>query len=154
MIAPIKPLYSPALRMKAGELEGVPRLAPDVADCILPRFIVPPSGERDESAPLLLGLSRTPDISPPLIRAWRRRPALIDSTYILDEFGRERAAEWLPDMFERARKKEAHAIPAALLSDIELAPMPIARRSIAVVRRNLKSSFRQMRWLAKNSGLQ
>jgi len=37
-----KPIYCPALRMKSGELEGVRQLASDVANCVLPRFIVPP----------------------------------------------------------------------------------------------------------------
>jgi hypothetical protein len=90
--APIKPLYSPALRMKAGELEGLRQLASDVADCILPRLIVPPSGERDETTPLLLELDKVPDIGPRLAEVWRRRPALVDVSYIITEFGRETAA--------------------------------------------------------------
>ena len=57
------PLYAPALRMKAGELEGVRLLASDVADCVLPRFIVPPFGERDPDMPLPLSMDRVPDIS-------------------------------------------------------------------------------------------
>jgi len=118
MSDPVKALYSPALRMKAGELEGVKHLAADVADCVLPRFIVPPSSERDEAAPLLMDMDRTPDISHLLAGAWRRRAALIDLTYVIDEFGRDRAESWLPLMFERARKKEVRAIPVALLSDI------------------------------------
>jgi hypothetical protein len=104
--------------MKAGELDGLRQLAPDVADCILPRLIVPPSSERDETAPLLLELGKTPDIAPRLAEVWRRRPALIDVSYIIDEFGRERMLEWLPPMFERARKREVRAIPIALLGDI------------------------------------
>jgi hypothetical protein len=67
---PIKPLYSPALRMKAGELEGLRQLAADVADCILPRLIVPPSSERDETTPLYYFLNWTRClISPP---GWAR----------------------------------------------------------------------------------
>jgi hypothetical protein len=49
-----RPVYCSALRMKAGELEGVRQLAPDVADSVLPRFIVPPKKERNESEPLLM----------------------------------------------------------------------------------------------------
>ena len=37
--------------MKAGELEGVRQLAPDVANAVLPRFIVPPKKERTEAEP-------------------------------------------------------------------------------------------------------
>ena len=113
-----KPVYSPALRMKAGELEGLRQLAPDVADCILPRFIVPPQDERDETRPLLFKVEEMPDIGPALAAHWRDRPVLIDSTYIIDEYGRDRLQTWLPSMFERARKARVCAIPAALLSDL------------------------------------
>lgn len=112
------PLYAPALRMKAGELEGVRLLASDVADCVLPRFIVPPFNERDPEMPLPLSMDRVPDISAALAGAWRGRPALIDSTYILDEFGRDQASHWLPAMFRMARAKGVDVIPAAFLSDI------------------------------------
>lgn len=112
------PLYAPALRMKAGELEGVRLLAGDVADCVLPRFIVPPFDERDPDMPLPLSMDRVPDISVALSSAWRGRPALIDATYILDEFGREQATHWLPAMLRMARAKGVEAIPAAFLSDI------------------------------------
>ena len=114
-----KPVYSPALRMKAGELEGLRQLAPDVADCILPRFIVPPQSERDETRPLLFNVEEMPDIGPALAAHWRERPVLIDSTYIIDEYGRDRLQTWLPSMFERARKARVCAIPAALLSDLD-----------------------------------
>jgi hypothetical protein len=118
MTARCAPLYAPALRMKAGELEGVRMLASDVADCVLPRFIVPPTSERDPDMPLPLSMDRVPDISTSLAGSWRRRSALIDATYIIDEFGRDKAAEWLPSMFELARRKEVLAIPAASLADI------------------------------------
>ena len=84
----------------------------------MPRLIVPPSGERDEATPLPLHLDRMPDIAPLLAGVWRRRPVLIDATYIIGEFGRERLDDWLPPMFERARSREVRAIPLALLSDI------------------------------------
>jgi hypothetical protein len=113
-----KPVYSPALRMKAGELEGLRQLALDVADCILPRFIVPPQSERDETRPLLLDVEEMPNIAPALAAHWRDRPVLIDSTYIIDEYGRDRLQTWLPAMFERARAARVCAIPAALLSDL------------------------------------
>lgn len=112
------PLYAPALRMKAGELEGVRLLASDVADCVLPRFIVPPFDERDPDMPLPLSMDRVPDISAALAGAWRGRPALIDATYILDEFGRDQASHWLPAMVRLARAKGVDVIPAAFLSDI------------------------------------
>jgi len=104
--------------MKAGELEGVRRLATDVADCVLPRFIVPPQSERDNTAPLLFEVEETPDISVALAAHWRPRSVLIDATYIIDEYGRDRLAAWLPAMFERARISQVKAIPMALLTDL------------------------------------
>ena len=118
MIKQSKPVYSPALRLKAGQLEGLRQLAPDVADCILPRFIVPPQSERDETRPLLFDIEEMPDIGPALASHWRDRPVLIDCTYIIDEYGRDRLETWLPAMFERARKARVRVIPAAGLSDL------------------------------------
>jgi hypothetical protein len=104
--------------MKQGELEGVRQLANDVADCIIPRFIVPPSSEREQEISLFEAFERTPDVSSFLAPVWARRPTLIDSTYILDEFDRSKSDSWMPRMFERARAKEVLAVPAALLSDV------------------------------------
>ncbi|WP_029889816.1 beta family protein [Polycyclovorans algicola] len=111
-------LYCPALRMKAGELAGVRELAEDVASCTLPRFIVPPPEERDGTQHELFAVDKTPDISSLISRHWYGRAALIDSTYLLDECGRERIAEWLPQMFSQARKAGVRAIPMAGLSDL------------------------------------
>ena len=116
----IKPVYSPALRMKRGELEGVRQLAADVADRIFPRFIVPPSRERDLEISLFGDLERSPNISPLLSGAWPRRPILVDNTYILDEFGR--GGNWLPRLFDRMRASEVTAVPAALITDIGTCP--------------------------------
>ncbi len=114
----LRPVYSPALRMKKGELEGVRQLAEAVADCILPRFIVPPQIERDKTGPLLIEAEAEPDISVALGDHWRQRPVLVDTTYIIDEYGRDRLAIWLSAMFERARDRSVKAIPMALLRDL------------------------------------
>ena len=111
-------LYCPALRMKNGELEGVRQLASDVADRVLPRFIVPPSGERDEEVKLDLGDQPFPDFGIRLAAHWQDRPMLLDCGHILDEYGRDRMSTWLPRMFADAREKRALAIPAAKLADL------------------------------------
>jgi hypothetical protein len=113
-----KPIYAPALRMKEGELEGVRQLAADVQDCLLPRFIVPPKGERDETTLPLFDAQDIPDVSTVLSRNWRDRPVLVDATYLIDENDREKLADWLPVMFQRARKNGVAAIPAAMLADL------------------------------------
>lgn len=125
-----KVLYCPALRMKNGELEGVRELASDVADHVLPRFVVPPSGERDEEAKLDLGDQPFPDFGVRLAAHWQDRPLLLDCTYILDEYGRDRVSAWLPRMFADAREKRALAIPAAKLADLGTRELPAFRSAI------------------------
>jgi hypothetical protein len=117
--------------MKAGELEGVRQLAADVADCILPRFIIPSKSERDETQPLLFEVDEAPDVSVALSAHWRERPVLIDSTHIINEYGRSRLAVWLPAMFERARNSHVRAIPMAMLSDLGDAEAPAFRAALA-----------------------
>lgn len=125
-----RPVYCSALRMKAGELEGVRLLAPDVADSVLPRFIVPPKKERNDAEPLLIEMAETPDISVALAAHWRDRPALIDATYIIDEYGRDRLAAWLPNMFKRAWAAGVIAVPIAQLSDLGERELPAFTASI------------------------
>ncbi|MGH6694628.1 beta family protein [Sphingopyxis sp.] len=127
----IKPLYGPALRMKQGELDGVSSLSQDVANCVLPRFIVPPRNERDERQLVLLESEAIPDISRTLSVSWSDRPALIDPTYIFDEYGRGSAACWLPAMFERALEAGTQPILAVLLDDIGTLEAGAIRRSLA-----------------------
>lgn len=119
MTAKNKPLYVGALRMKAGELMGVKNLASDVADCFIPRFIVPPQSEREnELQPRFLAGEQFPDISTALATHWLQRDALVEATYLLDEFGRERMGLWLPRMFERARKAHTRPIPLVTAGDL------------------------------------
>lgn len=111
--------YNPALRMKAGELEGMSALAPDIADRTLPRLIVPPPEERDQGVQAaLLEVDAQPDIVKPLAAAWPRRDVLIDPKFLLDEFDRSQSGIWLPKMFERAWKRDVQAIPLAHASDL------------------------------------
>lgn len=118
-MADAKVLYAPALRMKAGELQGIRELAPDVADRVLPRMIVPPPAERDEALqPRLLESAAYPDIGGPLATYWGRRNVLVEASYLLDEYGRDRLGLWLPKMFERARAAGVGAIPLVKLKDL------------------------------------
>lgn len=111
--------YDPALRMKAGELEGLSALAPDIADRTLPRMIVPPPEERDdELQAALFETESQPDIAKTLAAAWPQRDVLIESTYLLDEFERSRSGLWLPKMFESAWNRNVRAIPLVLASDL------------------------------------
>jgi hypothetical protein len=105
--------------MKAGELQGIRDLTPEVADCVLPRVIVPPVSERDETlqAELFESLN-TPDVSAALSAHWVQRDVLVEATHLIDDFGREKLGLWLPAMFERARKSQVRAIPLVQLRDL------------------------------------
>lgn len=110
--------YNPALRMKAGELEGLGALASDIADRTLPRMIVPPPEERDKDfQTALFETDAQPDIAKAMATAWPRRDVLIDPTFLLDEFERSRSGIWLPKMFENAWNRNVRAIPMAQADD-------------------------------------
>lgn len=115
----VKHLYGPALRMKAGELQGLRDLAVDIADGVLPRLIVPPVGERDDSLqPKLFEADALPEIGGPLSAHWPDRDVLVEPTHLIDEFGRDKMGLWLPKMFERARSARARPIPLVQLRDL------------------------------------
>jgi hypothetical protein len=108
--------------MKAGELQALRDLASDVADCVLPRLIVPPPAERDVSLQArLFESAQVPEIATALAAHWPGRPVLVESTHLLDEFGRDRIDSWLPKMFERARASRVDATPLVQFRDL-LAP--------------------------------
>jgi hypothetical protein len=105
--------------MKAGELQGLRDLAPDIADGTLPRMIVPPVAERDDSLqPRLFAGEELPDIGGPLAAHWSERDILVEPTHLIKEFGRDRLGLWLPKMFERARTARARPIPLMQLRDL------------------------------------
>jgi hypothetical protein len=114
-----KVLYSPALRMKQGELNGVRELASDVSAFVIPRFIVPPIGERNDSNQTdLFPPGKTPDVGAILAKYWQGRRSFVDLTYLIDEAGRDSIGLWLPEIFKRARSLKSRPIPMAMLSDI------------------------------------
>lgn len=104
--------------MKTGEMEGMRLLATDVADHVLPRVIVPPANERDPRQPLLLEVQQAPEIGIALATHWPKRPVLVDVSYIIGEYGRDKLSTWLPTMFDHARERQVRAIPVARLSDL------------------------------------
>ena len=119
MASVTQPSYVPALRMKAGELAGLRDLAPDVADRVLPRMVVPPPGERDEAFEAqLFKVKDEPNVADALAVHWRGRGALVEATHLLPEFGREEVGRWLPRMLERARRAGVPAIPLVASADL------------------------------------
>lgn len=119
MVTATQPSYVPALRMKAGELDGLRDLAPDVADHVLPRMIVPPSGERDGALQTqLLATEGSPNVADALAAHWWGRPVLVEPTYLIPDLGRETIGRWLPRMFARARRAGVPAIPLVALAEL------------------------------------
>lgn len=112
-------LYVPALRMKAGELQGLRDLAADVAAGVLPRLIVPPANERDDATqPKLIEGRALPDVSAPLSGHWRGREVLIEPTHLANELGRDDIERWLPGMFDRARAAGGLPVPLVQMRDL------------------------------------
>lgn len=117
-MASIRPIYVPALRLKRGEYRGLQRLAPDVADKIVPHLVVPPPKEPDPEKHRILTKDeiihetgrRTAD-------HWKKRDALLDVRFLFSEFGEGECTEWLPKMFNVARQANAQPIPILGLTD-------------------------------------
>lgn len=122
-------LYTPALRMKTGEMNGMSLLAADVADCVVPRFIVPPAAERDDANQELFDAENRPDVTPLLAPTWRRA-SYLDFGWVIDEFGRDRLDQWLPQLFERTRNAGCEVIPLASLNDLSAVEAPAFREAI------------------------
>ncbi|MDO8770845.1 MAG: beta family protein [Burkholderiaceae bacterium] len=116
-----KVIYVPSLRMKMGELEGLRALRGDVADCILPLLIVPPLKERDSGSQeaLFPPGEAIPDVGGILCKYWPRRAAFVDPRALFKEYGIEKAVNWLPELFKRARNLDVFAIPTANLAALE-----------------------------------
>lgn len=113
------PIYVPALRLKQGEYRALQRLAPDVADKILPRLVVPPPKEFDPEKQRLLtkeeivyGTGRR------ISEHWSMREALLEPRFLFKDFGELESKEWLPRVFDVARDAGAMIIPVATLDDL------------------------------------
>lgn len=128
-----KVIYVPSLRMKMGELAGLRALREDVQDCILPLLIVPPLNERSSGSQEVLfpACEAIPDVGSVLSKYWARRSIFIDSRALFDEYDIEKAVNWLPDLFNRARNLDVLAIPTASLGTLEKLGVAAFRDSIS-----------------------
>lgn len=117
-MTPTRPIYVPALRLKQGEYRGLQRLAPDIADKIVPRLVVPPPKERDpEKHRLLTKDEIVYETGRRIADHWKMRDAFLDARFLFGEFGEADCVEWLPRMFDVARKAHAQPIPVIGLAD-------------------------------------
>lgn len=114
-------IYMPALRMKKGELEGLFLLRDDVADCVIPMLIVPPAKDRSSSSQESLFAASTaiPDVGGVLSKYWVHRQAFVDPRALFKEYGADKAVDWLPALFSRARNMGVAVIPIASLVTLE-----------------------------------
>lgn len=128
-----KVIYIPSLRMKQGELEGLRALKGDVADCILPLLIVPPLKERDSGSQeaLFPPGEAIPNVGGILSKYWPRRSVFVDPRALFKECGMEKAINWLPEIFKRARNLSVFAIPIASLADLEKIDISAFRDSLS-----------------------
>jgi hypothetical protein len=137
-----RPIYVPALRLKQGEYRGLQRLATDIADKITPYLVVPPPKDRDPEKHRLLtkdeivyGTGRR------VADHWKMRDAFLDVRFLFKEFGESECGDWLPRMFDVARKANARPIPVLSLNDA-LGPRSVAFRSTLATEGQTKAAIR------------
>ncbi len=122
------PIYVPALRLKQGEYRGLRRLAPEIAEKILPRLVIPPPGERDpEKKRPLTKDEIVYETGRRIAEHWPLRDSLLDIRFLFKEFGAAESVDWLPRIFSVARSAGARPIPVATLTDA-LSPQAAAYR--------------------------
>lgn len=141
-MARTRPLYVPALRLKQGEYRGLQRLAPDVAEKVVPRLVVPPPKERDaEKHRPLTKDEIVHETGRRIADHWKMRDALLDVRFLFAEFGEAECVEWLPKMFDVARKAHAQPIPVMGLADA-LGPRAAAFRLALATETTTKVAIR------------
>ena len=130
-----KPIYVPVLRMKMGELDGLRLLQGDVADCIAPMLVVPPAKERKRGGQesLFPAGRDVPDVGGVLSKYWPKRQVFIDPRVLFKEYGADKAACWLPSLYNRARSQGVIAVPVASLIDLERMGVDAFRNAVSVV---------------------
>ena len=112
-------IYVPALRLKQGEYRGLQRLAPDIADVIRPRLIVPPPKERDPESKRVLTMDEiVHETGRRIADHWPLREAFLEPSFLFSEFGEAESEIWLPRMFEVAQRADAKLIPVATVKDL------------------------------------
>lgn len=113
-------VYSPVLRLKAGECDAMALLAPDIRTRILPLFVVPPPNERDpELGRVLDPLELVALSAKRLGRAWPLRPCLLDPKFLFEKLDVEIAPIALARFFKLAQANSAVPWLVADLTDLE-----------------------------------
>jgi hypothetical protein len=112
--------YLPALRVKQGEYRALAELQSDVAEQILPHFIIPPPRERDPEKGRVLTFDETVHEAGRRVgKYWPRRPCLLDPRFLFAEPYDSECVMWLPRLFKVATGTGSLPIPVASLSDLE-----------------------------------
>ena len=110
--------YGCALRAKPGELSALAMLRDDVAEKVLPRLIIAPEKERNSLQLNLLTDVGQLNLLPGLKSSWPYRPAIIDVTHVLDQFGRNELAKWLAPALMEAGKAGSSILPCVRAKDL------------------------------------
>lgn len=125
-------VYVPALRLKAGEYRALDGLAPDVANRIAPRLVMPAVGERDPEAGRALSKEEILHETGRRIGShWRLRLAFLEPRFLFAALGEEESVEWLPRIFKVARDHHARPVPVATLDDMTGQRAPAFQRAMA-----------------------
>nr|WP_306264727.1 hypothetical protein [Pararhizobium sp. IMCC3301] len=112
--------YAAVLRLKKGEGEAVGEIATEVADHLLPIWIVPPPDDLEKG--LLVDGSATDAVYPlgcSVGKYWPQRSCLLDPRFLVRKLGATEATSWLPALFRAALSKGAKPVPTADLRTLE-----------------------------------
>lgn len=112
------PVYFPVLRLKQGEYNALVSITTSVADKIAPRFVLPPPTDRDPEAGRVLSQDEFIYSSGKRIgEYWPMRICYVEARYLFKEYGYDNAEEWLPKLFDVARKAGSFPVPVASLDE-------------------------------------
>lgn len=110
--------YVCALRAKPGELNALAMLRQDVAEKLLPRLIIAPAKENNKAQLNLLSDQGQLNLVPDLRGCWAYRPAIIDVTHVLDQFGRTSLDRWLAPAIREAGQTGSSLFPCLRARDL------------------------------------
>lgn len=119
MIKVAKPIYVPSLRLKEGETLGSSNTSSEINKLVIPRFVVPPKKDRDQSiqASMFPG-QKAPVASIDLGARWAGRTILLDCRHLHSEFEDAKGFDWLTALFMSARQSSINAVPVATVEDL------------------------------------
>lgn len=112
--------YVATVRLKQGEYLALSETSSDVAERLLPHFVLPPPKDRDpEKGRVLTTDEIVYENGLRVGKYWPFRTCLLDPRFLFKRLGTSEAKVWLPRLFRTAANSNARAIPVCTLADLE-----------------------------------